>query len=141
MLQTPLAEETKLTASDFTVKRDPLIVIVDDDDALRASLDNLIRSFGYRTQRFRSAEAFLQSKNLDNTACLIVDVRMPHMDGLELQRAVVAGKSFIPIIFMTSYVDEFVRAKAIAAGAVDFLYKPFSEETLLKAIDKALQRS
>lgn len=124
-----------------TMTKDPFIVIVDDDDALRASLDNLIRSVGYRTEGFSSAEAFLQSNNLHDTACLIVDVRMAHMDGFDLQREIVAAKWPIPIIFMTSYVDEALRAKAIAAGAVDFLYKPFPEEKLLKAIVNALQRS
>ena len=116
-------------------------MIVDDDEALRGSLDNLIRSVGYRTKGFSSAEAFLQSNNLHDTACLIVDVRMAHMDGLDLQRGIVAAKWPIPIIFMTSYAAEAVRAKALAAGAVDFLYKPFPEDKILMAIDKALQRS
>jgi len=124
-----------------TMTKDPFIAIVDDDDALRGSLNNLIRSVGYRTKGFSSAEAYLESNYLHDTACLIVDVRMAHMDGLALQREIVAAKWPIPIIFMTSYVDEAVRAKAIAAGAVDFLYKPFPEDKLLKAIDKALQRS
>ena len=121
--------------------KDPFIAIVDDDDSLRGSLNNLIRSVGYRTKGFSSAEAFLQSNYLHDTACLILDVHMAHMDGLDLQREIVAAKWPIPIIFITSYVDEAVWAKAIAAGAVDFLYKPLPEEKLLKAIDKALQRS
>jgi len=119
---------------------DPLIAIVDDDDALRESLSNLIRSVGYRTKGFSSAETFLQSDCLHDTACLIVDVRLAHMDGLGLQREIVAAKWLIPIIFMTSYVDEAVWAKALEAGAVDFLYKPFTEESLLQAIEKALRR-
>jgi len=119
----------------------PLIAIVDDDDALRASLDNLIRSVGFRTWGFSSAEAFLKSNHLHDTACLILDVRMNGMNGLHLQREIMAAKWPIPIIFMTSYADEAVRVQALAAGAVDFLYKPFTEESLLKAIDKALQRS
>lgn len=119
----------------------PLISIVDDDEALRTSLENLVRSVGFRTQGFSSGEAFLTSDHLHDTACLVLDVRMARMNGLEVQGQIVASNLPIPIIFMTSFADEDVRAKAMAAGAVDFLYKPFSEEILLKAIDKALQRS
>ncbi len=119
--------------------KDHLIAIVDDDDALRASLDNLIRSVGYRARGFSSAEAFLKSHHLHDTVCLILDVRMAGMNGLHLQRELVAAKCPIPIIFMTSYADEAVRAEALAAGAMDFLYKPFMEDSLLKALDKAIQ--
>jgi FixJ family two-component response regulator len=119
--------------------KDHLIAIVDDDDALRASLDNLIRSVGYRVRGFSSAEAFLKSHHLQDTVCLILDVRMAGMNGLHLQRELVATKCPIPIIFMTSYADEAVRAEALAAGAMDFLYKPFMEDSLLKALDKAIQ--
>ena len=119
----------------------PLISIVDDDEALRTSLENLVRSVGFRTQGFSSGEAFLTSNHLHDTACLLLDVRMARMNGLEVQGQIVASNLPIPIIFMTSFADEDVRAKAMAAGAVDFLYKPFSEEILFKAIDKALQRS
>ena len=116
----------------------PLIAIVDDDDALRYSLDDLIRSMGFRTQGFPSAEAFLGSNHACDAACLILDVRMPGMNGLELQRQLVATNSSIPIIFITSHVDDDTRKRALDAGAVDFLYKPFREEALLKAIDSAL---
>ena len=116
----------------------PLIAIVDDDDALRYSLDDLIRSMGFRTQGFPSAEAFLGSNQACDAACLILDVRMPGMNGLELQRQLVATNSSIPIIFITSHVDDDTRKRALEAGAVDFLYKPFREEALLKAIDSAL---
>ena len=121
--------------------KDHLIAIVDDDDALRASLDNLIRSVGYRARGFSSAEAFLKSHHLHDTVCLILDVRMAGMNGLHLQRELVAAKCPIPIIFMTSYADEAVRAEALAAGALDFLYKPFMEDSLLKALDKAIQQT
>jgi FixJ family two-component response regulator len=116
----------------------PLISIVDDDDSLRNSLNNLIRSVGFRAQGFSSAEAFLNSNQLHDTACLILDVRMPGMSGLELQRQLVATNCRIPIVFITSHGDDDARARALEAGAVDFLYKPFREETLLKAIDSAL---
>lgn len=119
----------------------PLITIVDDDDSLRKSLDNLLRSVGFRTQGFSSAEAFLSSQQINDTACLILDVRMPGMSGLELQRQLGAGNWHIPLIFVTAHTDDAARAQALAAGAVDFLYKPFREEDLLNAIDAALKRS
>jgi FixJ family two-component response regulator len=119
----------------------PLIAIVDDDDSLRKSLDNLLRSVGFRTQGFSSAEAFLSSQQAHDTACLILDVRMPGMSGLELQRQLEAANWRIPIIFVTAHADDDARAQALAAGAVDFLYKPFHEEALLNAIDTALKRS
>jgi len=116
----------------------PLISIVDDDDSLRNSLNNLIRSVGFRAQGFSSAEEFLNSSELQDTACLILDVRMPGMSGLDLQRQLVAANSRIPIVFITSHVDDDARARALEAGAVAFLYKPFREEALLTAIDSAL---
>ena len=119
----------------------PLISIVDDDDALRNSLDDLIRSIGFRTQGFPSAEAFLSSDQKCDTACLILDVRMPGMNGLDLQRQMVAANWRIPIIFITSHADDGARARALEAGAVAFLYKPFREEELLTAIDAALKHS
>jgi FixJ family two-component response regulator len=118
-----------------------LISIVDDDDALRNSLDDLIRSIGFRTQGFPSADAFLSSNQACDTACLILDVRMPGMNGLELQRQMVAANWRIPIIFITSHADDGARARALEAGAVAFLYKPFREEELLNAIDAALNHS
>jgi FixJ family two-component response regulator len=118
----------------------PLISIVDDDDSLRNSLNNLIRSVGFRVQGFSSAEGFLNWNQLHDTGCLILDVRMPGMSGLDLQRQLVATNCRIPIIFITSHGDGDARARALEAGAVDFLYKPFREEALLKAIDLALNR-
>jgi FixJ family two-component response regulator len=121
--------------------RVPLISIVDDDDALRVSLDNLIRSIGFRAQGFASSEAFLSSDHVHDTACLILDVRMTGMNGLDLQGHIAAANWQIPIIFITSHVDDRVRRRALEAGAVDFLYKPCREEDLLNAIDTALKRS
>jgi FixJ family two-component response regulator len=117
----------------------PLISIVDDDDAIRNSLDDLIRSIGFRTQGFPSAEAFLYSHQVHETACLILDVRMPGMNGLDLQRQMVAANWRIPIIFITSHADDNARARALEGGALAFLYKPFREEELLNAIDAALK--
>jgi len=119
----------------------PLISIVDDDDFFRNSLDNLIRSVGFRAQGFSSAEAFLNSDQVRETACLILDVRMPGMSGLELQRQMVAANWRIPIIFVTSYADGDEQAQALEAGAVDYLYKPFQEENLINAIEVALKHS
>jgi FixJ family two-component response regulator len=119
----------------------PLISIVDDDDALRNSLDDLIRSIGFRTEGFASAEAFLSSSQARDTACLILDVRMPGMNGLDLQRHIVAANWRVPIIFITSHADNDACGRALEAGAVAFLYKPFREEELLDAIDAALKHS
>ena len=123
------------------MSRVPLISIVDDDDALRNSLDDLIRSIGFQTQGFPSADAFLSSNQARDTACLILDVRMPGMNGLDLQRQIVATNWRIPIIFITSHADDDARARALQAGAVAFLYTPFREDELLNAIDAALKHS
>ena len=121
--------------------RAPLIVVVDDDDALRNSLDDLLQSVRFRVQGFASAEAFLQAQHAPETACLLLDVRLPGMNGLELQRQMMAANWQIPIIFITSHVDDEARAQALAAGAVAFLYKPCREEDLFNAIDAALKHS
>jgi FixJ family two-component response regulator len=120
--------------------RAPLISIVDDDDSLRNSLGNLLRSVGLRVQEFASADAFLASQDVRETACLILDVRMPGMNGLELQRHIVAADWRLPIVFVTSHADDDARARALGAGAVGFLYKPFREQELLDAIDTALTK-
>jgi FixJ family two-component response regulator len=119
----------------------PLISIVDDDDALKGSLENLIRSAGFRAQGFSSAEAFLASNKLHETACLILDVRMPGMSGFKLQRVLAAANSHLPIIFISAHADDDPRTRALEAGAVAFLNKPFYEEELLNAIDLALKGS
>lgn len=119
----------------------PLISIVDDDNSLRNSLDNLIRSVGFQTLGFSSAEAFLNSDRAQDTECLILDVRMTGMNGLDLQRHMIEANWLIPIIFITSHTDGDVQERALEAGAVDFLYKPCHEEDLLNAIDRALKNS
>ena len=119
----------------------PLIALVDDDDALRTSLDNLLRSVGFRVQGFASAEAFLQAPPAPETACLLLDVRLPGMNGLELQRQLGAAHGSLPIIFVTAYADEEVRARALAAGAVAVLSKPCREADLLQAIEAALTQA
>jgi FixJ family two-component response regulator len=119
----------------------PLIAIVDDDDSLRNSLENLIRSFGFRAQGFPSAEAFLGWRQAPDTACLILDVRMPGMNGLDLQRQMTRGNWRVPIVFITSHADSRAEARALEDGAVAFLYKPCREEDLLDAIDAALRQA
>ena len=118
--------------------RVPLISIVDDDESLRSSLENLIRSFGFRAQGFPSAEAFLGWRQAPETACLILDVRMPGMNGLDLQRHMAKGSWQVPIIFITSHADDDAHTRALEAGAVAFLYKPCREEDLVNAIGAAL---
>ena len=123
------------------MRRAPLIAVVDDDDALRNSLDDLLQSVGFRVQGFASAEAFLQAQPAPETACLLLDVRLPGMNGLELQRQLGVMHWRIPIIFVTAYADDGVRAHALAAGAIAVLSKPCREADLLNAIEAALMPS
>jgi len=116
-----------------------VICVVDDDVSVRESLEGLMRSVGFAVNTFASAEEFLDSDRLRNTECLILDVRLAGMNGLELQRQLATSHSEIPIIFITSYEDDEVRARALNAGAVDYLLKPFDDEELVDAIDAALQ--
>ena len=118
----------------------PLISVVDDDDSVRESLSGLIRSVGFRVMVFASAEGFLSSNRVSDTNCLILDVRMPGMNGVELQHRLAASHMSIPVIFITAHGDEEARVRALNDGAVEYLLKPFSEEELLKAIDAALTR-
>ncbi len=117
----------------------PLIAVVDDDEAIREAVQSLLRSVGLRAEAFASAQDFLQSGRLQDTACLIVDVRMPRMSGLELQQQLTTAHCPIPIIFVTAHGDEETRARAMRGGAVDLLDKPFSDEALLRAVQAALQ--
>ena len=116
----------------------PLISVVDDNDSVRESLKGLIRSVGFAIEVFPSAAKFLNSDHLDDTHCLILDVRMPGMSGPELQRRLVKSNRNIPIIFITAHGDETARSEALKEGAVDYLFKPFSEQALLNAINAAL---
>jgi FixJ family two-component response regulator len=116
-----------------------LISIVDDDDSLRFLLASLIRAVGFQALSFASAEAFLSSTQARDSRCLLLDMRMPGMNGLELQRHIVAANWRLPIIFITSYVNDDVRAAALAAGAAGFLYKPFRDVELLKTMEAVLR--
>lgn len=117
----------------------PLISIVDDDESVRESLPDLIREFGYSVDAFSSAEEFLKSDSLDRTSCLILDIAMPGMTGPELQIELKTRRPEIPIVFITAHIDETDRPRLLEQGAIDCLYKPFSESELLKAVNTALQ--
>ena len=116
------------------------VSIVDDDESVREAINSLLRSVGVRADVFSSAEEFLKSDALKDTAFLILDVRMPRMSGLELQAQLAADHYKIPIIFITAHAsDREARTRALQAGAVDFLYKPFTEEVLLNHVYAALR--
>ena len=115
-----------------------LISIVDDDESVREATTSLLKSNGFRTEVFASAEDFLASRYLVETKCLILDVQMPGMNGLELQRRLASDHRSIPIIFISAQNNPAVRKQAARSGAIDFLPKPFSEEALLRAVRAAL---
>ena len=115
-----------------------LVTIVDDDESVRDALKGLLQSAGFAAAVFSSAEEFLRSSNHDKTSCLILDVHMPAMNGLELQRRLGGAQCRIPMIFITALDDPSTRAQALKAGAVDFLKKPFSCDALLNAVLAAL---
>jgi FixJ family two-component response regulator len=102
----------------------PLISIVDDDDLTRAAIESLVKSLGFSARTFASAESFLQSSSVSETRCLILDVQMPKMSGVDLQDHLSHSGFDIPIIFITAYADETVKARALNAGAICFLHKP-----------------
>jgi FixJ family two-component response regulator len=116
----------------------PLICIVDDDASIADSMRYLVRAFGFRAEAFSSAQEFLSSSLVEETNCLILDVRMPGMDGLELQRHLANADKRIPIVFITARASDNERRRAMAGGAVDLLLKPFSEDALFGAIQTAL---
>jgi len=116
-----------------------LISVIDDDESIRRTTTRLIESFGFRAVAFESAENFLYSQHLNDASCLIVDVRMPGMNGLQLQSQLAAAGCQIPIIFITAYDDKESRRRAMQAGAVAFLGKPFRDEQLLQWIRSALR--
>jgi FixJ family two-component response regulator len=117
----------------------PVIAIVDDDEAVRIATANLLRSFGYETRIFASAEDFLAAGMDTQAACLITDVQMPGVGGMELQRILCARKCPIPIMFMTAYGNEAVRQRALDAGALCFLEKPFDGDTIVRHLQDALR--
>src|SRR6201982_1607197 len=116
-----------------------LVAIVGDDELMRSALQGMLKSVGLPSQAFASAEEFLNSGQQRQTACLIADIRMPGMSGLELQAQLNAERCRIPIIFITAHGDAKMRMQALRAGAVEFLAKPFDDEALLESVHAALE--
>jgi FixJ family two-component response regulator len=116
----------------------PVIAIVDDNDSFRHATMSFIRSLGYAVVQFPSAEAFLKSDRLHETDCLISDVHMPGMNGVELQGKLSAQGYHLPIIFVTAFPEIKARAQALAAGAIGFLAKPFNDEMLIACLNEAI---
>jgi FixJ family two-component response regulator len=121
-------------------KESKLVSIVDDDESVRGTLHELLRSAGFSSRAFESAEAFLESGHQRETCCLITDIRMPGMSGLELQARLNAEHCRIPTIFITAHGDEEMRFQALRAGAVEFLSKPFDDDVLVESVQAALER-
>jgi FixJ family two-component response regulator len=121
------------------VAKQTLVSVVDDDESVRESLPDLLREFGYEAEAFSSAEAFLASECTRRTKCLILDVAMPGMSGPDLQRDLVLRGQKIPVIFITAQTDETVRLRVLQQGAVECLFKPFSDTALLKALHAAIR--
>ena len=117
-----------------------VVFVIDDDESIREALRSLIRSVGLNVETFASAHEFLERPPPDVPACLILDVRMPGVSGLDLQRELTAANSHIPIIFITGHGDIPMSVRAMKAGAVEFLTKPFRDQDLLDAIQQALER-
>jgi FixJ family two-component response regulator len=119
----------------------PEISIVDDDASVRAATDNLLSSHGYLVRTFASAEEFLQSPSLHDCTCVVADVQMPGMNGLELLTYMRAQGYLTPVIFITAFPEESVRASALKAGAICFLAKPFAAPALIGCVETALHRA
>jgi FixJ family two-component response regulator len=115
-----------------------LVSVVDDDESVRESLPDLLREFGFTVEAFASGEAFLASGAADRTRCLILDIAMPGMSGLELQLELKGRGSRVPIVFITGHGDATARPRLLEQGAVEVLFKPFSETALLDAVTTAL---
>jgi FixJ family two-component response regulator len=117
----------------------PLVAIVDDDDLFRRSVERVVGSAGFRVETFGSAEDFLDRGNLDGTACAILDMRLPGLNGFDLQRRLISRRRPIPIVFVSAHDDAVMRANALRAGAIAFLKKPFDNNTLLDALHRAIE--
>lgn len=116
-----------------------VVAIVDDDDAVRVALEGLLRSAGLAARAYESAEEFIRSGQQSQVSCLIADIRMPGMSGLELQAKLNSENCKVPIVFITAHGDAQMRLQALRAGAVEFLAKPFNDEVLLETVRAALE--
>jgi FixJ family two-component response regulator len=131
-------EGTPRHAETMTLER-PLVSVIDDDQSVRESLPDLVREFGFAARAFSSAGEFLASDCVERTRCLILDIGMPGMTGPDLQRELQRRQQKIPIVFITAHRDENIRAKLLERGAVECLFKPFSDTALLAALKTALR--
>jgi FixJ family two-component response regulator len=122
------------------IQDQPVVTVIDDDPAIRRAIDRLLRSVGLHVELFESAQEFLQSSRLDAPSCIVLDVRLPGQSGLNLQRALATANIHTPIIFITAHGDIPMSVRAMKAGAVEFLTKPFHDQDLLDAIELALQK-
>jgi FixJ family two-component response regulator len=122
-----------------TERKKKMVAIVDDDELMRSALQGMMKSVGFPSKAFASAEEFLKSGQQEETACLIADIRMPGMSGLELQARLNAEHCKIPTIFITAHGDTKMRMQALRAGAVEFLAKPFDDDVLLESVRAALE--
>ena len=125
-------------AEELRVPHTPVIAIVDDDESFRHATISFIRSLGYSAAAFPSADAFLNSNAVENTDCLITDVQMPGMSGIELQSHLIAQGHRVPVIFVTAFPEMEARTHELHAGAIGFLGKPFSDQNLISCLNKAL---
>jgi FixJ family two-component response regulator len=123
----------------MVITNNKVVAIVDDDDEMRVALGAMLRSAGFAARAFESAEEFINSGQQRQAGCLIADIRMPGMSGLELQAKLNAERCRIPIIFITAHGDAQMRMQALRAGAVEFLAKPFNDEALLETVGAALE--
>ena len=118
----------------------PLVSVVDDDESVRESLPDFLRQVGFAAAAFSSAEAFLASDVVPETNCLLLDIAMPGMSGPDLQQELIQRRQTIPIVFITATGDETMRPRLLARGAVECLFKPFSEDALIEALNSALRK-
>jgi FixJ family two-component response regulator len=121
------------------MKKRSVVSVVDDDKSVRESVPDLLRQFGFAAEAFSSAEAFLASELVGETSCLLLDIAMPGMSGPDLQQELTRRHQRIPIVFITAHADKTVRPRLLASGAVECLFKPFSEAALLDALNTALR--
>jgi len=117
----------------------PLVAIVDDDELFRRSIERLIRSAGFRVATFGSAEDFLERGDLDGTTCAVLDMKLPGMNGLDLQQRLITRPRAMPIVFVSAHDEAVMRANAFRAGAIAFLKKPFDNSTLLDALSRSIR--
>ena len=129
----------RLDIEDQQLQNSPLISIIDDDESMRCAVKSLVTSLGLNARTFASAEDFLRSPHVEHTSCLISDLQMPGLSGVELQKMLLAQGRHIPIIFMTAFPEERMRSRAIEAGALGFLSKPFESQMLINLIEKAIE--